>query len=42
MLRIFSSAFGDLFEKLSQASYSMADAVVDPGLKIDRVETTKY
>ena len=36
MLRILSSALGDLLVKLSQASKRMADGEVDPGLKIDK------
>jgi hypothetical protein len=38
MLRMLSSAFGDFFVKLSQASYRMAEGDVDPGLNIDNVE----
>jgi hypothetical protein len=38
MLRMLSSAFGDFFVKLSQASYRIAEGDVDPGLNIDNVE----
>ena len=38
MLRMLSSAFGDFFVKLSQASYRMAEGDVEPGLNIDSVE----
>jgi len=41
MLRMLSSAFGDFFVKLSQASYRMAEGDVDPGLNIDNVEAIK-
>lgn len=38
MLRIPSSAFGDLSIKFSQASKSMAEGEVEPGLKTESVE----
>lgn len=36
--RMLSSAFGDLREKFSQASYNVAAAEIDPGLNIDKEE----
>jgi len=38
MLRILSSALGDLREKLSQASNKIAEGDVDPGRKMDKDE----
>lgn len=38
---MFSSALGERCEKLSQASYKMADADVEPGRKIDADDAKK-
>jgi hypothetical protein len=35
---MLSSAFGDLREKFSQASYNVAAGEIEPGLKMDNEE----
>jgi len=40
MLRILSSAFGDLSTKFCHASKRIAEGEVDPGLKTESVEAT--
>ena len=42
ILRILSSDFGDLFEKLSHASYRIAAGEVDPGLNTESVEVGTF
>lgn len=39
MLRMLSSAFGDLREKFSQASYRIAEGEVDPGRNTETEDT---
>ena len=41
MLRMLSSAFGDLREKFSHASKRMADGEVDPGRKTEADDTKR-
>lgn len=40
MLRILSSAFGDLSTKFCHASKRMAEGEVEPGLKTERADAT--